>query len=292
VPTIDGVSTSGDGWTTCGLGHRHWGRFGAAGLLLRSAPGAAGAVGLQLRVSWSHHGGTWGVLGGARNADETPVQAALREAGEEASIEPEQVQLEASYLDDHGGWSYTTVIGSTDGEIALAPRGTESDAVRWVPVDEVDALPLHPGFARSWPLLRPVPASPALVVDAANVIGSRPDGWWRDRAGAVTRLRDQLASLSEGWPAAPLAEDVPTGLRAFPVVVLVVEGEAREVAAVPGVEVVRAPASGDDALVATVAARVGDGRPVRVVTADRGLRSRVEALGAAVLGPRTLLDLV
>lgn len=290
MPTIDGVSTSGDGWTTCGLGHRHWGRFGAAGLLLRSAPGAEGAVGLQLRVGWSHHGGTWGVLGGARNAGETPVQAALREAGEEGSVDPHQVYLEATYLDDHGGWSYTTVIGSTDGEIALAPRGTESVAVRWVPANQVGSLSLHPGFARSWPLLRPVPASPVLVVDAANVIGSRPDGWWRDRPGAVARLRDQLAARSDGWPATLLGADTPSGLRTFPGVVLVVEGSARDVAAVPGVEVVRASGSGDDALVDTVAARVGEQRPVRVVTADRELRRRVEALGAAVLGPRALLD--
>ena len=289
MPTIEGVSTSGDGWTTCGLGHRHWGRFGAAGLLLRSAPGAEGAVGLQLRVDWSHHGGTWGVLGGARNADETPVGAALREAGEEASIEPHQVQLEASYLDDHGGWSYTTVIGSTDGEIALAPRGSESVAVRWVPAEQVGALSLHPGFARSWPLLRPVPASPMLVVDAANVIGSRPDGWWRDRPGAVARLRDQLATHSDGWSGTLLGDGVPAGVRTFPQVVLVVEGEARDVPGVDGVEVVRAPGSGDDALVATVATRV-EQRPVRVVTADRELRRRVEALGADVLGPRALLD--
>jgi 8-oxo-dGTP diphosphatase len=289
VPTIEGVSTSGDGWTTCGLGHRHWGRFGAAGLLLRSAPGAEGAVGLQLRVDWSHHGGTWGVLGGARNADESPVEAALREAGEEASVDPHQVQLEASYLDDHGGWGYTTVIGSTDGEIALSPRGTESVAVRWVPAEEVASLSLHPGFARSWPLLRPVPASPVLVVDAANVIGSRPDGWWRDRPGAVARLRDQLAAPSDGWSATLLGDGVPAGVRAFPAVVLVVEGAARDVDAVDGVEVVRAPGSGDDALVATVATRVAR-RPVRVVTADRELRRRVEALGAGVLGPRTLLD--
>lgn len=290
MPTIDGVSTSGDGWTTCGLGHRHWGRFGAAGLLLRSAPGAEGAVGLQLRVGWSHHGGTWGVLGGARNAGETPVQAALREAGEEGSVDPHQVHLEATYLDDHGGWSYTTVIGATDGEIALAPRGTESVAVRWVPANQVGSLSLHPGFARSWPLLRAVPASPVLVVDAANVIGSRPDGWWRDRPGAVARLRDQLAARSDGWPATLLGADTPSGLRTFPGVVLVVEGAARDVAAVPGVEVVRAPGSGDDALVDTVAARVGEQRPVRVVTADRELRRRVESLGAAVLGPRALLD--
>ena len=291
MPTIGRVSTSGDGWTTCGLGHRHWGLFGAAGLLLRSAPGPDGAVGLQLRVGWSHHGGTWGILGGARNGGESSVQAALREAGEEASVTPDEVHLEASYVDDHGGWAYTTVIASTAGQIPLAPRGTESDAVRWWPVDQVDDLDLHPGFGRSWPLLRGVGPAPVLVVDAANVVGSRPDGWWRDRAGAVRGLRDALAGQGEGFLAAPLADGAPAGLRTFAAPVLVVEGQARDVAAVPGVEVVRADGSGDDALVATVQ-RLGDARPVRVVTADRELRSRVQALGAEVVGPRTLLDLL
>ncbi len=48
-----------------------------------------------------------------------------------------------------------------------------------------------------------------LIVDGANVVGSRPDGWWRDRAGAAVRLYDELAGLAErgaaGIPAAQLA---------------------------------------------------------------------------------------
>jgi 8-oxo-dGTP pyrophosphatase MutT (NUDIX family) len=284
--------TSGDGWTTCAAGHRHWGRFGAAGLLLRSAAGADPAVGLQLRARWSHHGGTWGLLGGARDVDESAVEAALREAGEEASVHPDQLRVEASYLDDHGGWGYTTVVASAVTELRLRPRSDESEAVRWVPLAQVDALSLHPGFAGTWPLLRDVGPAPVLVVDAANVIGSRPDGWWHDRAGAVARLRDQLAGVARaGAGSAVLGAAVP-GLRVYPQVVLVVEGAARGVARVDGVEVVRAPGSGDDALVEVVAAQVPDDRQVVVVTADRELRGRVGALGAEVLGPRTLLDLL
>ena len=113
---------------------------------------------------------------------------------------------------------------------------------------------------------------PLLVVDAANVIGSVPDGWWRDRAGAVRRLRDALA-------AAELPEDV----------VLVVEGAARGVEPVSGVRVERAPGSGDDAIVELIEGLDGD-RPVTVVTADRELRSRVGALGATIEGPRTLRE--
>lgn len=252
-----------------------------------------GAVGLQLRVSWSHHGGTWGVLGGARNPDESAVQAGLREAGEEASVTPDQVRVEASYHDDHGGWGYTTVIASAPRQFDLWPRGTESDAVRWVGLDQLESLPLHPGFAGTWPRLREVAPAPVLVVDAANVMGSRPDGWWRDRPGAVRRLRDELAATAaDGLPGADLVEGSLAGLRVFPEHVLVVEGAARDVESVPGVSVVRAEGSGDDAIVATVAVRRDGPRPVVVVTADRELRDRVTALGAQVRGPKTLLALV
>ncbi|MBO4210257.1 hypothetical protein, partial [Micromonospora echinofusca] len=80
-----------------------------------------------------------------------------------------------------------------------------------------------------------------VVVDGANVVGSRPDGWWRDRAGAAARLRDRLLPLAgTGRP------DLPPPVE----VVLVLEGAARHVPGVPGVTVVAAPGSGDDAVVA------------------------------------------
>jgi len=118
------------------------------------------------------------------------------------------------------------------------------------------------------------------VVDAANVVGSVPDGWWRDRAGAAERLRDSLVAVPElGLPEAgegPLE------------VVLVVEGKASGVRSVDGVRVVPAPASGDDAIVEVVRSECADGRRCVVVTADRELRRRVAELGAEVLGPRVL----
>ena len=123
-------------------------------------------------------------------------------------------------------------------------------------------------------------ARQVLVVDAANVIGSVPDGWWRDRAGAVSRLRDSLGPVAaDGLPGLPGPMDI----------VLVVEGAAGRVESVPGVAVVAAPrfGDGDDAIVQVVADHRGE--PVYVVTADRKLRDRVEALGATVLGPKTLL---
>jgi hypothetical protein len=120
-----------------------------------------------------------------------------------------------------------------------------------------------------------------VVVDAANVVGSVPDGWWRDRAGATARLRDSLAPLAaDGLPEAGLPGPLD--------LVLVVEGKARGVEPVDGVGVVVAAGSGDDAIVDVVADAAAAGRRVVVATADRGLVTRVERLGATVVGPRTV----
>lgn len=136
--------------------------------------------------------------------------------------------------------------------------------------------PMTPGEDLAGPA-EPSPPPPLLVVDGANVVGSVPDGWWRDRRGAAERLRDSLVAVArDGLP------ELPGPLT----VVLVVEGAARGVEPVPGVRVESAPGSGDDRIVELVA----EARPGRclVVTADRGLRERVTALGATPLGPRTV----
>jgi len=143
------------------------------------------------------------------------------------------------------------------------------------------------------------------VVDVANVMGSRPDGWWRDRAGAAVRLHAEIARLAASGRA--VLPDVP-GPPGF---VLVLEGAARAAAARippvppaapdepaeagpgeagPGeVRVVEARGSGDDAIVDLV--RALPGRRV-VVTADRELRARSAAAGAEILGPGWLLGLL
>ncbi len=344
----------GDGWTRCELDHKHWGLHGAAGLLIHRAMKGGGAregggtgaregagteVLLQHRAEWSHHGGTWGLLGGARHSDEDAIQASLREAAEESGLEPSGLRVDGVYVDDHGGWSYSTVIAEATGDVTTAALNEETVAVAWWRVEEVggglsvggpggvgtadragelsaDARPLHPGFAASWPTVRQGLVPVRIVVDAANVVGSRPDGWWRDRAGAAERLLARCAGLaSRGVAGSALEAALPGQVlqRTWPRLSVVVEGAARaaprsgadtspRAAMGTAVEVVRAPRSGDDALVEHVAALTsrlsvagssgaGSSGAVLVVTADRELRRRCEALGATAIGPRWLLDL-
>jgi hypothetical protein len=155
-----------------------------------------------------------------------------------------------------------------------------------------------------------------IVVDVANVMGSRPDGWWRDRAGAAVRLHRVLVQLAASGRAVP-PDEAQTGeaQTAPPAFVMVLEGAARAAAARispaaarissdasqvgsfladevrPGeVTVVQAPGSGDDAIVAVV--RELAGGPVLVVTADRELRARCVSAGATIAGPGWLLGLL
>ena len=295
---LTGVRHDGDEWVECGQGHRHWGRFGAAGLLIRDRVEPPGRVVLQHRAPWSHHGDTWGLPGGARDSHETPVQTALREASEEAGVAPEHVRADGTVTDDHGGWAYTTVLAEPAGPLDPRPTGGESTQVRWVPVDEVGSLPLHPGFAATWPRLRAIPPGLTIVIDAANVVGSRPDGWWRDRPGAARRLRDSLTPLAAGLPAADLPAAVAAPVDAdvlIPRLLLIVEGAAKVIAtdpptgADPAPIVLAADGSGDDAIMAA-AAEVGTGRRVLAVTADRGLIARLATVGVPRVGPGWLLD--
>ncbi|MEX2289994.1 MAG: hypothetical protein WD794_06670 [Mycobacteriales bacterium] len=115
-----------------------------------------------------------------------------------------------------------------------------------------------------------------LLVDAANVVGSRPDGWWHDRAGAAGRLVEQLRSA--------VREE-----RLDPPVLVVLEGAARPgcpEGTAGGVHVVHAAGSGDD----TLHELARSSEPVTLVSADRELGQRVRACGADVVGPGWLLD--
>jgi 8-oxo-dGTP diphosphatase len=142
----------GDGWTHCALGHKHWGIFGAAGLLLWHGE----CILLQHRALWSHYGGTWGLLGGARNRAESAEQAAQREAAEEAGLASDSYDVTGIYVDDHGGWSYTTVVGQARTAALPTALTAETLEVRWVRAASVHDLPLHPGFAATWETVRAI----------------------------------------------------------------------------------------------------------------------------------------
>ena len=117
-----------------------------------------------------------------------------------------------------------------------------------------------------------------LLIDAANVVGSRPTGWWRDRAGAARTFVDQVRRA------------VGSG-RITGSVVVVLEGKARpgvDEGMADGVRVIHAPENGDDTLVEV--ATGASGQSVTLVTADRELRGRAEGVGAEVVGPGWLLQ--
>lgn len=286
-PRQSGPRDSGDAWVVAPTGERYWGRFGAAGLL---ALDAARGVLLQHRVSWSHFGDTWALPGGARHDGESACDAALREAAEEAGVPGAAIRPRVLSVLDLGYWSYTTLIGDVVSAFEPVISDPESRELAWVPVDEVSRHPLHPGFSDSWGRLRALlGVRPAVIVDAANVVGSVPDGWWRDRAGAAAGLIGRVAALDAiGVAASELELPEHTW---FPEWTVVLEGQARAaVVDAPSVEVTRAEASGDDAIVERAQAAVAAGRSATVVTSDRELARRVADAGATARGTRWLLD--
>jgi 8-oxo-dGTP pyrophosphatase MutT (NUDIX family) len=145
------VLASTDGWTICAQGHRHWGRAGAAGILLHRDGAHGPEVLLQHRAWWSHHGGTWGTPGGALHLGETADDGALREVREELGLTADDVLLGARSVDDHGGWSYTTVLARPARPIETADLRLdgESDGVAWIALADLVSVPLHPGFEAS-----------------------------------------------------------------------------------------------------------------------------------------------
>lgn len=119
--------------------------------------------------------------------------------------------------------------------------------------------------------------SRVLVVDGANVVGSRPDGWWRDRAGAAARLHGRLAVADT----------------AYDEIVLVLEGQAKggvRAGRDAHLRTVHAAADGDSAIVDAARKARSGGADVVVVTADRALQQRIEVLGCRAHSPGWLLD--
>jgi 8-oxo-dGTP diphosphatase len=146
------MTRSDEAWVYSPDGRKFWGRFGAAGLLVHHR---GSGILLQHRAVWSHFGDTWGLPGGARNENESAVAAALREAYEEAGVPGELLEVQFSSVLDLGFWSYTTVVAEATERFEPVISDPESIELRWVQVDAVEALPLHPAFAESWTALRP-----------------------------------------------------------------------------------------------------------------------------------------
>ena len=140
----------GDGWIQCACGNKHWGLNGAAGILLVRGT----QILLQHRAPWVHNGDTWGIPGGARDSHESVLEAAIREAKEETGIDPVHLTPIQTFSDDHGSWRYDTVIAHASDDLVAHELNDESHEVRWVEIDEVEELTLHPSFEKSWPTLK------------------------------------------------------------------------------------------------------------------------------------------
>lgn len=194
------------------------------------------------------------------------MAAALREAHEETALDMAGVTIEGVHRLQHPDWRYDTVLASATTQPITSPHA-ESVQLRWVAMEQVPTMNLHPGLAAAWPELT-LPRV-HLVVDVANVVGAVPDGWWRDRVAATQRVLDRLERVcGQALPTAS-GRVLCTGITA------VLEGRAR---AAPDrglcdlVAIHRAQGVGDDAVVRCATGR-GDSI---VVSSDRGLRARVQ----------------
>ena len=160
------------GWLTCEVHGRHWGVRGAAGLLPFAVTSSGVQVLLALRSHGTHQGGTWGTIGGAIEPGETPWEAAVREASEEAGgLELAGVLAAGGHR--YGcvsGWAYITFpVRMPPGTPVTIRSGWETSDLRWVPVEKVGTYPLLPAFAQSWPELR------KLIEDGTNRQVATPD---------------------------------------------------------------------------------------------------------------------
>jgi 8-oxo-dGTP diphosphatase len=147
VSAADDRMGSGDGFITLADGTRRWGRFGAAGVLVRCA-GADGGFDyfLARRSAFCHQGGTWAVPGGALNHGESPLAGALREFAEEVGVDLTDFAVVALHEDDHGGWSYWTALVEVRQPFAATVSNWETAETRWIAEDHLDALELLPPF--------------------------------------------------------------------------------------------------------------------------------------------------
>ena len=266
---------SGNGWVTCEQGHQHWGLFGAAGVLVYVAHPTDQALSLvlmQRRARWSHQGGTWALPGGAMDSDETPAEAALREADEECMLDPKLVVPRGMYSAEHGGWAYHTVLAQAAEPLRVYSDAYESDEAVWLPAGEVDQLDLHPGFAASWPVLRGALLPLTVLVDGTGAAGPEPAP--ADQAREGRRLYARLTGLTRsGLSALPGGVAVPPLARWYPDYVLAL-GEAAAAGAAGAAAAEAARAAGEAPRFswnAPLAVRTAE---IRIVAVPDGTRAR------------------
>lgn len=144
-----------DRFVTCARGHSHWGAAGAAGLLLLHRDRGSVRYLLQRRPDGVTEPGTYGLPGGALRDGETPEQAARRECGEELEVVPDY-RLLRTRTDDHGGWTYYTIVGEVVERFATSVT-MESAGTVWVTREEAGRLPLHPWLRETWDLVARTP---------------------------------------------------------------------------------------------------------------------------------------
>jgi 8-oxo-dGTP diphosphatase len=145
------MGVSGDGFVTLADGTQRWGRFGAAGVLVRhlDADGEPHYF-VALRSAWTHNGGTWAVPGGALNQDESPIEGALREFVEEIGHELDGYVVAHEHEDDHGGWSYWTLVVDVPERFEVpAAHSWETAECRWVPASQLAELELFGAFRQT-----------------------------------------------------------------------------------------------------------------------------------------------
>ena len=143
-------SRDGDGWIECSCGSKHWGIHGAAGLLIFRN----NHILLQPRAPWVHNGDTWGIPGGARDSHESTIEGAFREAVEETGIDVKLLTPVHTFCDDHGNWKYETVIAHATDDLVAHEVNDESHELRWIEIEKVESMTLHPSFRNSWPDLK------------------------------------------------------------------------------------------------------------------------------------------
>lgn len=148
-------------WHECDQGHHHWGTEGAVGALIRHTDdkGTTKYL-LQHRAPWVQEGGTWGIPAGALHKDEDPIAGAKRESAEELGSLPELHHVH-THTDDHGGWAFHTHVFDTPHQWEPSPTDNETGegGFKWATSEEMKSLPLHSGFAASFPHLEKVPTA-------------------------------------------------------------------------------------------------------------------------------------